>query len=40
MPTTLTQVVQQFQQEGTTQLEPEAILRVCHDVGYEWRPLL
>jgi hypothetical protein len=37
MPATLTQVVKQFQQEWTTQLEPEAILSVCHDIGYEWR---
>jgi hypothetical protein len=37
MPATLTQVVKQFQQEWTTQLEPEAILSVCHDMGYEWR---
>jgi hypothetical protein len=37
MPATLTQVVKQFQQEWTTQLEPEAILSICHDVGYEWR---
>ena len=33
----LTQVVKQFQQEWTTQLEPDAILRACHDVNYEWR---
>ena len=37
MPATLTQVVKQFQQEWTTQLEPNAILRACHDVNYEWR---
>lgn len=36
-PATLTQVVKQFQQEWTTQLEPEAIFSVCHDIGYEWR---
>ncbi len=37
MPETLTQVVKQFQQDWTVQLEPDAILKVCHDVGYEWR---
>ena len=37
MPATLTQVVKQFQQEWTSQLEPEAILQACHDVGYQWR---
>ena len=37
MPATLTQVVTQFQQDWTAQLEPDAILKVCHDVGYEWR---
>ena len=37
MPATLTQVVKQFQQEWTAQLEPDAILTACHDVGYEWR---
>lgn len=37
MPATLTQVVKQFQQKWTTQLEPEAILTACHEVGYEWR---
>ena len=37
MPATLTQVVKQFQQEWTAQLEPDAILNACHDVGYEWR---
>jgi hypothetical protein len=37
MPATLTQVVKQFQQEWTTQLEPEAILSICQAVGYEWR---
>ncbi len=30
-------MVKQFQQEWTTQLEPDAILRAGHDVGYEWR---
>ena len=37
MPATLTQVVQQVQQEWTTQLEPEAILNACDEIGYEWR---
>jgi hypothetical protein len=37
MPAPLTQVVKQFQHEWTTQLEPEAILSICHDMGYEWR---
>jgi hypothetical protein len=37
MPATLTEVVKQFQQDWTTQLEPDAILKVCHDVGYQWR---
>ena len=37
MPATLTQVVTQFQQDWTTQLEPDAILKACHDVGYQWR---
>ena len=34
---TLPQVVSQFQQKWTTQLEPEAILAICHDLGYQWR---
>ncbi len=37
MPATLTQVVKQFRQDWTAQLEPDAILKVCHDVGYAWR---
>ena len=37
MPATLTQVVKQFQQDWTAQLEPEAILNACHHVGYTWR---
>lgn len=37
MPATLTQVVKQFQQEWTTQLEPDAILTACQAVGYTWR---
>lgn len=37
MPATLTQVVKQFGQEWTLQLEPAAILKACHGIGYEWR---
>ena len=37
MPATLTQVVQQFQQDWTAQLAPHIILTVCQDIGYEWR---
>ncbi len=37
MPTALTQVVKQFQQDWTAQLEPDAILTACQDIGYEWR---
>ena len=37
MPATLMQVVQQFRQEWTAQLEPAALLTACHDVGYAWR---
>ena len=37
MTATLTQVVKQFQQEWTSQLEPEAIWTACHDVAYRWR---
>ncbi len=37
MPATLTQVVKQFRQDWTAQLEADAILKVCHDVGYAWR---
>ncbi len=37
MPATLTQVVKQFRQDWTAQLEPDAILTACQDVGYEWR---
>ncbi len=37
MPATLTQVVKQFQQDWTAQIEPEAILNACHHAGYEWR---
>ena len=37
MTATLTQVVKQFQQDWTGQLEPDAILRACRDVAYRWR---
>jgi hypothetical protein len=37
MTTTLTQVVKQFQQDWTGQLEPEAILTACRGVAYRWR---
>lgn len=37
MAATLTQVVKQFQQDWTTQLEPDAILKACDEMGYEWR---
>jgi Transposase DDE domain len=37
MPATLTQVVKQFQQDWTSQLEPEAILAACRGVAYRWR---
>jgi hypothetical protein len=37
MTATLTQVIKQFQQDWTGQLEPEAILTACRDVAYRWR---
>jgi hypothetical protein len=37
MTLTLTEVVQQFKQDWTTQLEPAAILAICRRVGYSWR---
>ena len=37
MTATLTQVVKQFQQDWTGQLEPEAILTACRGVAYRWR---
>src|SRR5215813_8746681 len=37
MTATLTQVVKQFQQDWTDQLEPDAIVTACHDVAYRWR---
>ena len=40
MTATITQVVKQFQQKWTTQLEPAAILAACHGVGYTWRDRL
>jgi hypothetical protein len=38
--TTLTQVVKQFQQDWTGQLEPEAILTACRGAAYQWRERL
>lgn len=40
MTATITQVVKQFKQEWTTQLEPAAILAACHAIGYAWRDRL
>lgn len=40
MTATITQVVKQFQQEWTMQLEPAAILAACHAIGYTWRDRL
>jgi hypothetical protein len=37
MTATLTQVVKQFQQDWTAQLEPDAILTACRDAAYRWR---
>jgi hypothetical protein len=37
MPATVTQVVKQFQQDWTRQLEPDAIRRACYDIAYQWR---
>ena len=37
MTATLTQVVKQFQQDWTSQLEPEAILTACRGAAYRWR---
>jgi hypothetical protein len=37
MPATVTQVVKQFQQDWTRQLDPEALRRACHDLAYPWR---
>ena len=37
MTATLTQVVKQFQQDWTGQLEPEAIRTACRDAAYRWR---
>jgi hypothetical protein len=37
MTATLTQVVKQFQQDWTSQLEPDAILTACRGVAYRWR---
>jgi hypothetical protein len=37
MTATLTQVVKQFQQDWTSQLEPEAIVTACRGAAYRWR---
>jgi hypothetical protein len=37
MTATLTQVIKQFQQDWTSQLEPEAIWTACRGVAYRWR---
>src|SRR5437588_10115980 len=37
MTVTITQVVKQFQQDWTGQLEPEASLTACRGVAYRWR---
>jgi len=37
MTATVTQVVKQFQQDWTGQLEPDAILTSCRGVAYRWR---
>jgi len=37
MPATLTQVVKQFQQDWTGQLEPEALLTACRGIASRWR---
>ena len=37
MPAPRTPVVNQFQQDGTAQLNPPIILTVCQDIGSEWR---
>src|SRR5215468_662377 len=37
MTATITQVVKQFQQDWTGQLEPDAILTACRGVAYRWR---
>ena len=37
MPPTLPEIVTQFKQAWTTQLEPDAIVAICRHVGYQWR---
>jgi hypothetical protein len=37
MPATVTQVIKQFQQDWTRQLEPDAIRLACDDMAYQWR---
>jgi hypothetical protein len=36
MPATVSQVVKQFSQDWTRQLEPEAIRSACRDIDYQW----
>ena len=40
MTATLTQVVKQFQQDWTSQLEPDAILTAGHGAAHQWRERL
>jgi Transposase DDE domain len=40
MPATVTDIVKQFQQDWTRQLEPDAIRQACHDIAYQWRQRL
>src|SRR5215813_2871460 len=40
MPATVSQVVKQFQQDWTRQLEPDAIRSACRDIGHQWRQRL
>jgi hypothetical protein len=37
MTATLAHVVKQFQQDWSSQLEPDAILTACRGVAYRWR---
>ena len=37
MTATVTQIVKQFQQDWTSQLEPDAILAACRGIAYRWR---
>jgi hypothetical protein len=40
MTATITQVVKQFQQDWTSQLEPDAILTACRGAAHQWRERL